>query len=158
MVPALKAARALAIPVSSEAVSETLIEVATRRLGAGLDALEAALRGADVPNDAVLDLRLVAEEVLTNLAKYGHDDDEEHTVRVRVTLVNGEVTLECTDDGRPFDPLIAPAPEPEPDGERPEGGMGLLLVRSLVDASEYARVGEENVLTLRKRVGPPERT
>lgn len=139
-------------------MSETLFEVATRRLGAGLDALEAALRGADVPNDAVLDLRLVAEEVLTNLAKYGHDDEEEHTVRVRLTLVAGEVTLEFTDDGRPFDPLTAPAPEPDADGERREGGLGLVLVRSLVDASEYARLGSENVLTVRKRVGQIEAT
>jgi anti-sigma regulatory factor (Ser/Thr protein kinase) len=135
-------------------LSETLFEVATRRLGAGLDALEAALRGGGVPHEAVLDLRLVAEEVLTNLAKYGHDDDEEHTVRLRLTLVAGEATLEFTDDGRPFDPLTAPASEPEADGERSEGGLGLLLVRSLVDASEYARHGSQNVLILRKRVGP----
>ena len=44
-------------------MSETVFEVATRRLGAGLDALEAALRLGGVPNGTVLDLRLVAEEV-----------------------------------------------------------------------------------------------
>jgi sigma-B regulation protein RsbU (phosphoserine phosphatase) len=133
-------------------LSETLFEVSTRRLWAGLDALEAPLRGGGVPNAAVLDLRIAAEEVMTNLAKYGHDDGDEHTVRIRLTLAAGEVTLEFTDDGRPFDPLAATPPEPLADGERQEGGLGLLLVRSLVDASEYARLGSQNVLTLRKRV------
>jgi anti-sigma regulatory factor (Ser/Thr protein kinase) len=136
-----------------ERLSEALFEVGTRRLAAGLDALEAALRRGGVPDDAVLDLRLVAEEVLTNLAKYGHDDREEHTVRLRLTLADGEVALEFTDDGRPFDPLTAAPPEPEADAERPEGGLGLLLLRSLVDDSEYARRGTQNVLVLKKRVG-----
>lgn len=136
-------------------MSETVFEVATRRLGAGLDALEAALRLGGVPNGTVLDLRLVAEEVLTNLAKYGHGDGEEHFVRLRLALTAGEVTLEFTDDGRPFDPLAATAPEPEPGAERAEGGLGLLLVRSLMDACEYARRGGRNVLVLKKRVGRP---
>jgi serine/threonine-protein kinase RsbW len=127
--------------------------VGTRELGPGLDALETALRGEGIREGAVLDLRLVAEEVLTNLAKYGHDDDAEHWARVALTLAPGEVTLEFTDDGRPFDPLAAPPPDfAAPAEARPEGGLGIHLVRSLVDAAEYVRRGSENVLTLRKRV------
>jgi anti-sigma regulatory factor (Ser/Thr protein kinase) len=124
----------------------------TRQLGPGLDALGSELRGRGLSDEAVLDLRLVAEEVLTNVAKYGHDDDAEHRVRARLTLVRGEVTLEFTDDGRPFDPLAAKPRDLTAGGERPLGGLGLELVRSLVDEVEYARVGSENVLTLRKRV------
>jgi anti-sigma regulatory factor (Ser/Thr protein kinase) len=118
-----------------------------------LEAIEATLRGERLPEEVVLDLRLVAEEILTNLAKYGHDDDAEHWVRVRLTLVPGEVTLEFTDDGRPFDPRTAKPPDLVAGGKWPMGGLGLELVRSLVDAVEYARLGSENVLTLRKRVG-----
>jgi anti-sigma regulatory factor (Ser/Thr protein kinase) len=127
--------------------------VATAQLGPGLDALEAALRGQRLPEATVLDLRLVAEEILTNQAKYGHDDDAEHWVRVRLTVVPGEVTLEFSDDGRPFDPLAAPPPDLTAGAERPVGGLGIALVRSLVDSAEYSRLGSENVLTLRKRVG-----
>lgn len=131
------------------------LQIATRRLGPGLDALEAALRGEGLSDAAVLDLRLVAEEVLTNFAKYGHDDDADHSIGLRLTLRAGEVTLEFTDDGRPFDPLTAKPKDFGPDEERPLGGLGILLVRSLVDAAEYARRGSENVLTLKKRVGDP---
>ena len=135
---------------------EREFRVGTRELGRGLDALEAALRGERVPEATVLDLRLVAEEVLTNVAKYGHDDGAEHWARVRLTLAAGEVTLEFTDDGRPFDPLAAEPPDlAAPVEARAPGGLGILLVRSLVDAAAYVRLGSENVLTLRKRVGGP---
>jgi len=125
----------------------------TRRLGPSLDALEAALRAAHLPDEAVLDLRLVAEEILTNVAKYGHGDEAEHEVLVRLELAPAEVTLVFADDGRPFDPLAAGPPGPGPEGDRLAGGLGLELVRALVDSAEYARVGPENVLRLRKRVG-----
>ena len=132
------------------------LRVATSALGPGLDAIEAALRGAGVADAAVLDLRLVAEDVLTNVTKYGHDDGGEHWVLVRLTLAPEEVTLEFADDGRPFDPiaaqrafLAAPAPEPG------TGGLGIHLALSLVDAAQYERRGSENVLTLRKRTGVP---
>ena len=127
--------------------------VATRSLGPALDALEAALRGERVPDETVLELRLVAEEVLTNVAKHGHDDGAEHTARLRLEFASGEVVLEFTDDGRPFDPLAAATPDLDsPSGERSMGGLGIHLMRSLVDAVEYARVGSTNVLTVRKRV------
>jgi sigma-B regulation protein RsbU (phosphoserine phosphatase) len=135
---------------------ESQLRIGTRQLGRGLDALEAALRGGRVPEEAVLDLRLVAEEILTNVAKYGHADEAEHWVRVRLVLVPGEVTLEFTDDGRPFDPLAATPPELVEGVPRPIGRLGLELVRALVDAAQYARAGSENVLTLRKRVGERE--
>ena len=125
--------------------------VTTSELGAGLDALEAALRAERLPEATILELRLVAEELLTNLAKYGHDDGAAHWARVGLTLVAGDVILELTDDGRPFDPLAAPPPEFSQVGERPIGGLGVHLVRSLVDAAEYVRRGSQNVLTLRKR-------
>jgi anti-sigma regulatory factor (Ser/Thr protein kinase) len=132
---------------------EREFRVVTRELGRGLDALEAALRGEGLPEATVLELRLVAEEVLTNVAKYGHDDDTEHWARVRLTLVPGEVMLEFTDDGRAFDPLAARPPALGAPAERSLGGLGLHLIRSLVDAAEYARLGSANVLTLKKRLG-----
>ncbi len=134
---------------------EEHFRVGTRQLGRGLDALEAALRAGRLPEETVLDLRVVAEEILTNVAKYAHADGAEHWVRVRLELLAGEVSLEFTDDGGAFDPL-AERPPVSAGGERPLGGLGLELVRSLVDAAEYARRGSENVLTLKKRVGGPE--
>ena len=131
--------------------------VGTRELSRGLDAVEAALRSACIPEETVLDLRLVAEEVLTNVARHAHDDDEQHWIQLRLTLVADEVTLEFTDDGRPFDPLAkAEQVLPAQSGERAIGGLGIHLTLALVDAAAYARRGLENVLTLTKRLGAPD--
>lgn len=136
---------------------ETQFRVATRAPGPGLAALEAELRTAGVPDETVLEMRLVAEEVVINVATYGHGDGGEHWVEVALTSSGQEVTLRFTDDGRPFDPLAATPPDLEsPVEERPIGGLGIHLVLTLVDEAEYARRGGRNVLTLRKRVGPGE--
>lgn len=135
---------------------EQEIRVATPRLGRGLDALEAALCGERLPRETVLELRLVAEELITNLAKYGHDDHDEHWVRIRLTIDRDEATLEFRDDGRPFDPLSAKPPDLlAPLGDRSLGGLGIHLALSLVDAATYTRLGSDNVLTLTKRVAGP---
>ena len=131
--------------------------VGTRELGRGLDAVEDALRSAaSVREETVLDLRLVAEEVLTNVAHHAYDDAEQHWIRLRLTLLADEVTLEFTDDGRPFDPLAkAPGGLSAQGGERAIGGLGIQLTLALVDSASYARRGSENVLTLRKRLNAP---
>jgi anti-sigma regulatory factor (Ser/Thr protein kinase) len=137
-------------------VVERQFRVGTRELGRGLDALEAVLRSACLRDETVLDLRLVAEEVLTNVAHHAHDDAEQHWIRLRLTLIADEVTLEFTDDGRPFDPLAStPRGLPDQGEERAIGGLGIHLTLALVDAAEYARRGSENVLTLKKRLSAP---
>ena len=123
-----------------------------RRCGWALDGLEAACRSAGVPEDTVIDLRIVAEEVLTNVAKYAFEPGCVPALELCVELGEAECVLEFRDHGRPFDPLAAPAPDLErPPEERPEGGLGLALVRALVDDASYRRDGGANVLRLVKR-------
>ena len=134
---------------------EWQFRVGTRELGRGLDAVEDALRSASIREETVLDLRLVTEEVLTNVAHHAYGDDADHWIRVRLALSEGRVSLEFRDDGPPFDPLTAaPRGLPAADGERPIGGLGIQLVLALVDTAAYARRGPENVLTLVKRLDP----
>jgi anti-sigma regulatory factor (Ser/Thr protein kinase) len=119
-----------------------------------LDRLEALCREAGCAEEVVLELRLVAEEVLTNIAKYGFEPGATPAVEVRVALTPEDATLEFRDQGRAFDPLAqAPPDRAAPREERPLGGLGLALVRSLVDEAAYAREGATNVLRLVKRRG-----
>jgi anti-sigma regulatory factor (Ser/Thr protein kinase) len=105
-----------------------------------------------LPEHAVFEINLALDEVLTNVISYGHDDGGRHEIEVRLAAGRGEVAIEVTDDGRPFDPLSAPEPATDvPLAERPVGGLGIHMVRKLMDRIEYRRDGARNVLTMRKR-------
>jgi sigma-B regulation protein RsbU (phosphoserine phosphatase) len=99
----------------------------------------------------VHDLTLALEEVLSNVIKHGYPEGGDHEISLRVRVEPGQVRAEIEDDGRPFNPLEAPEPDTtKPLEERAVGGLGIHLVRKLMDALEYRRQGGKNLLTIRK--------
>ena len=117
-----------------------------------LDRLEARCRAEGLAEAIVIDLRVVAEEVLTNVAKYAFEPGVAPAVELRVSFTEGAALLEFRDEGRAFDPLGEPPPDLGlPPEERPLGGLGLALVRALVDEALYEREQGANVLRLVKR-------
>lgn len=126
----------------------------TVALHVALREIEAARRAQRLPHAVVLELRLVAEEVLTNIAKYAHPEPGEHSTEVRLRSGPDEVTLKFRDEGQPFDPLATATARPDRSrADSGGGGLGLHLVRSLVESARYSREGACNVLTLTKHVG-----
>lgn len=114
-----------------------------------LDRLEAHGRAAGFAEEALLDLRLVAEEILTNIAKYAFPTPDEAAVELRFSVAGASAHLEFRDAGQAFDPLAEPPPDLEaPIEKRGDGGLGLPLVRALVDEARYRREGATNVLVL----------
>jgi serine/threonine-protein kinase RsbW len=108
-----------------------------------------------LPARAVYLVNLALEEILTNIVKYAFDDDNEHEISVSLGMSNAEVWIECSDGGREFDPLAAPDPEcGECITDCEVGGLGIHLVRKMVDSIEYHRDQCRNVLTMRVKVRP----
>jgi serine/threonine-protein kinase RsbW len=106
-----------------------------------------------LPKDALFDFNLVLEEIFTNVVFHGYQDEDEHAVYVGLTLEDGTVSLTVEDEGTPFNPLEAPDVDVNrPIGERRIGGLGIHLVRKLMDRLEYAREGNRNRLVMTKRV------
>ena len=93
---------------------------------------------------------LVLEELITNIIKYAYDDDKTHEIRVRVALEAEYVVVQIEDDGRPFNPLEAPAADVhKPLEDRPIGGLGLHLVRQMTEHMDYRRIGNKNHVEVR---------
>ena len=115
--------------------------------------LERFAQNHRIPEPDMHAVSLSLDEVITNTIAYGYDDQEAHEIRVRLTLGNGRLSAEVEDDGRPFNPLTAPAPDLTSGVEdRPVGGLGIHLVRSLMEQVDYHREAGKNHLIMSKRL------
>lgn len=103
------------------------------------------------PPKALMQLQVALDEILSNVVKYAWPDGGSHEFRVRIEPRESGIGIVVTDDGLPFDPRAQPPPGPA-GGRRPRpGGVGIQMVRQLVDGFDYARTDDMNCVTLTKR-------
>ena len=117
------------------------------------DAVAELGEAGDWSPDLVYQVDLVLEELIVNTVNYGYDDDARHEIEVTLTSDEDVFTVEIIDDGHAFNPLND-APEPDLDAgieDRPIGGLGIHLMRVMMDDVHYRREQDKNYLTLIKR-------
>ena len=91
------------------------------------------------------------EEILTNIIKYGFDEQGVHPIHITFRNDSGAIEMEFEDRGREFNPLEVGEPDLDtPIEDRQLGGLGIHLVKNMVDVAQYRRVGDRNILLLRK--------
>ncbi len=107
----------------------------------------------EIPSRALYAVNLALDEVVTNVVLHGFETSAGQEVAVRVETTGDDLRSEVVDGGREFNPLTMPVPDLTAAlEERPLGGLGIHLVRSLMDRVEYRRENAKNVLTMRKRI------
>lgn len=137
--------RRLSVPAGDEGVREAL------------DALAALFAAASLSKAVTWPVEVSLDEVLANVVHHGARGRAEARVEVELALDASAEPPACevvvTDDGPAFDPLSAAAPDTALGvEERPIGGLGIALVRRLMDEVAYERVGGTNRLRLRRRL------
>ncbi len=101
--------------------------------------------------DVTHDIHLALEEIFSNIVFYGFDDQDEHQIVISFAIRNNTLVFVIKDDGIPFNPLKNKTPELEiPIEEREIGGMGIHIVRRLMDEIEYIRKQNKNILVIKK--------
>lgn len=122
-------------------------EIASVVQGIGFVADCAAAEG--FPPEGIARIELAVEEALLNICQHTY---LEATGTVEIRCVRGEAQhflIELIDTGKPFNVLEQPLPDLEVEVEqRPVGGFGVLLIRSLVDTVAYRRDANRNILQL----------
>ena len=104
-------------------------------------------------NKVLCDVTLALEEIFANIVNYAYEDNKEHLVKIHVKIQDNVLALEIKDDGKPFNPLEIPMTNTQaPFAERKIGGLGIHLVRNLIDELAYKHVKGKNVLTLKIRL------
>jgi anti-sigma regulatory factor (Ser/Thr protein kinase) len=107
----------------------------------------------NLPSKAARAVSLALDEIITNIISYGYDDRKEHEIIIQLSVKQGELILQIEDDGRRFNPLDLPKADTESPLEgRQIGGLGIHLVRSIMDDMAYSRHNEKNCLTMKKKL------
>lgn len=115
-------------------------------------ALDAYAVAEGIPSEVRRALLVVLDDLLMNVVSHGMSGRTDGRVGIELSVGDPWVELVIRDDGAPFDPLTRVAPDVTRSVEaRAIGGLGIHLVRRLMDDVSYRRVGAQNVITLRKR-------
>ena len=98
-----------------------------------------------------MQMNLALEEAVVNVMNYAYPAGTLGNVNIKAEIDDVQLTFVITDKGVPFDPTARGEADVTLSAEeRPIGGLGIFLVRSIMDSIEYERINEQNVLTLRK--------
>lgn len=112
-------------------------------------------RAAGMDDHAVWEVQLAVDEAATNIILHAYGDhDLEGPVVVRTELKDGEFVVYLRDNGARFDPAAVPKPDlTSPVEERQTGGLGLYLMRKLMDRVDFEfESSGSNMLTMAKRI------
>ena len=138
------------------------VEVKLPNSLAALAQLHAAValfcRQRTIHPDIEFKIDLALEEVFTNIVRHGYVDSQPHEIVIRLGSGRDRVIISVEDDGRRFNPLLAPAADVTSAlAERRVGGLGIHLVRRLLDQVRYQRRPAGNRLILIKRLAKEEK-
>lgn len=106
---------------------------------------------AGLSEACITDINICLDELFTNIISYGFLDDLEHIVSFTINMDNKVLIFNIEDEGIPFDPLEKKDPEPLTDLiDAKIGGLGIHIVRKLMDDICYEREQDKNKLTVKK--------
>ena len=87
-------------------IANSLSEI--ERVAALVDSFGACHR---LSNEVNVALNVSLDEILNNIISYGYEDAGHHDIMVRLELRGASIDVVVEDDGKPFDPLLVPAPD-----------------------------------------------
>ncbi len=115
--------------------------------------VEAVVAEKKIDNDVAMGIHLAIEEAVTNVMMYAYPEGTEGSVELKAVMTSDRLSFILSDSGKPFDPTAAPDPDVTASAEdRPIGGLGIHLVRRIMDSVQYERKDGKNYLTMTKSI------
>ena len=125
-------------------------------IGKVIDLVDAFGRSHALSERVRHDMSIAVDEIISNIIHHSYRGEANHSITVRLRLVPEELHVEIVDDGAAFDPAAYDVSRPTGSvTERALGGLGLHLVKSLMDNVCYFRLGNDNHVTLIKKTTGP---
>ncbi|MDR3295046.1 MAG: ATP-binding protein [Clostridiales Family XIII bacterium] len=128
----------------------------TEDLDRVLSPIDGALAVCACPPETQIQIDLAVEEIFVNIARYAYGSEGGDAV-VSYELMEDPLRMRIRfqDEGVPYNPLLKEDPDISLSAEkRPVGGLGIFLVKKLMDQMEYRRENGRNILTVTKKIQP----
>lgn len=130
-------------------MKELLIEAKLENLYSVLDFVNSELEAADCPMKLQMQIAVALEEIFVNIVLYAYKPKIGNAL-IRVA-VGDEVVVEFEDSGTPYNPLENEDPDTTLNAEeRQIGGLGVFMVKKIMDTVEYRHEDGKNILTIKK--------
>ena len=101
----------------------------------------------------IFQINLALDELFTNIIQYGFNDGAEHSVKFALSHENETVVIRVEDSGVAFNPVAIDTPEPIDTIEKCKiGGLGIHIIKRLMDDIIYKRTKGKNITVLKKHV------
>jgi anti-sigma regulatory factor (Ser/Thr protein kinase) len=130
-------------------MKELYIEAKLENMPAVFDFINEQLN--DIPSKLKNKIIIVVDEIFSNIARYAYHPYSGSAV-VRICIAS-DITIEFIDNGVAYNPLSVKTPDTTLSAEEREiGGLGLFMVKNMMDSVEYRREGNKNILTIKKKL------
>jgi len=132
-------------------MKELIVEATIESLTKVIDFVYEELVQKTCPQELRDTIGLAVEEVFTNIVNNAYQPAAGNAA---ISIAVGEeAVIRFTDTGKPYNPLERPEPDlNKPLMEREIGGLGIFLVKKIMDKVEYGRIDDKNVLVIRKKI------
>lgn len=108
--------------------------------------------------EITMNINLALEEAIANIIMYAYPTEERHDIILSVNYTEHQLIFLLSDTGKSFDPTQANDVDLNLSlEERPIGGLGIYLIRQIMNEVTYERIGNENKLTMKKILDAEER-
>ena len=100
-----------------------------------------------------MNLNLVMEEMVSNVIFYAYPEGKTADIELTAESNDKELTFVLSDQGREFDPTAKEDADPDVNPmEREIGGMGIFIVKNIMNQVTYQRLEGKNLLTMKKEI------
>lgn len=139
--------------LSDMEVHKTTISITNQieQVQLAIETFEIFAEECEISMPVAMKVNVVLDELLSNIVKYGFDDTNEHFIRVNLEFYGRKLMITFEDDGIPFNPFQKTPPDLTlPIEQREIGGLGIHLVRKLMDEFSYKRDVGRNIVSMVK--------
>ena len=136
-------------------MKEIIVQAGMEQIKTVTDFINGELEKRNVPEMARVQIDVAIDEIFGNIVRYAYRETPPGSVTVQTDIDEERPSVSITfiDEGRPYDPRNAPEPDITLGAmDRPIGGLGLFMVRKIMDGLDYRYADGKNILTIRKAV------